>query len=221
MPFWKFSLLKKIISFTTFAFRWLKRKLTLLFCKSIIQVIEQVCNFCFAFDNTFPSNEIYVWKSLKIKADVSWETITVLERQEFWIWRWEVFSRTPNFPKSEKSFDLSFLCIKFYHFWRPLMRTEFDQMTKIISWHFWVDHSIFSVEIRVFVNLRIPRKTRGIFCSRTHIHIPHFSLEWKIIWKSQQYFDSFPDNLGVGLVADRHKALFRHCTSTWQVECGW
>lgn len=108
MPFWKFSLLKKFISFNNFAFRWLKRKLTLLFCKSIIQVIEQVCNFCFAFDNTFPSNEIYVWKSLKIKADVSWETITVLERQEFWIWRWEVFSRTPNFPKSEKSFDLIF-----------------------------------------------------------------------------------------------------------------
>lgn len=103
MPFWKFSLLKKFISFNNFAFRWLKRKLTLLFCKSIIQVIEQVCNFCFAFDNTFPSNEIYVWKSLKIKADVSWETITVLKRDKNFEFEGGKFFQEPQiFQKAKK-----------------------------------------------------------------------------------------------------------------------
>ena len=47
--------------------------------------------------------------------------------------------KAQNIPKSEKSFVEVFsysLHKKFYHFWRPLMRTEFDQMTKNnIGWH--------------------------------------------------------------------------------------
>jgi len=38
----------------------------------------------------------------------------------------EAILRNPNFPRSEKSLDLvQNSCVKLYHFWRLLMRTQF------------------------------------------------------------------------------------------------
>lgn len=96
--------------------------------------------------------------------------------------------KAQNIPKSEKSFVEVFsysLHKKFYHFWRPLMRTEFDQMTKNnIGWHLKNSDGWSNFRKSLFLGGGV----LSIYTRAQHTHSTLFSLEKM---KSQQYFDSF------------------------------